>query len=146
MGNYVPYIKVFPISSCPFLTLISSLIHQLYHLVYHLFYFEQIAACNQLRIRKIYILYCYCLVAKSCQTLCNPMNCSTSGFSVHHYLPEFAQAHFHWVSDAIQLSDSLLPPYPLAFSFSQHQVLFQWVSSLYQMAKALELWLQHQSF
>ena len=42
-----------------------------------------------------------CLVAKSCLTLCNPMDCSTPGFPVLHYLPEFAQIHVHWVSDAI---------------------------------------------
>ena len=34
-----------------------------------------------------------CSVIKSCPTLCDPMNCSTSGFSVLHYLPEFAQIH-----------------------------------------------------
>ena len=44
---------------------------------------------------------CCCLVAKLCPTLCNPMDCSTSGFPVLHYLPEFAQTHVHWVSDAI---------------------------------------------
>ena len=32
-----------------------------------------------------------CSVAKSCLTICNPMNCSTTGFPVLHYLPEFAQ-------------------------------------------------------
>ena len=34
--------------------------------------------------------------------LCNPMDCSTPGFPVHHKLPEFTQTHVHWVSDAIQ--------------------------------------------
>ena len=34
---------------------------------------------------------CCCSVAKSCPTLCNPMDCSTPGFPVLHYLPEFAQ-------------------------------------------------------
>ena len=52
------------------------------------------------------------------------------GFSVHHYLPEFAQTHIHWVSDAIQPSHPLLPP-PLALNFSQHQGLFQWVSQFF---------------
>ena len=41
-------------------------------------------------------------VALSCPTLCDPMDCSLSGFPVHHQLPEFTQAHVHWVSDAIQ--------------------------------------------
>ena len=49
-------------------------------------------------------------VAKSCPTLCNQLNCSTPGFPVLHYLPEFAHTHVHWVSDAIQLSHPQLPP------------------------------------
>ena len=44
---------------------------------------------------------CCCLVAKSCPILCHPMDCSTPGFSVLHYLSEFAQIHVHRVSDAI---------------------------------------------
>ena len=47
---------------------------------------------------------CCCSVAKSCQTLCKPMDCSSPGFPDLHYLPEFAQTHVHWVSDAIQSS------------------------------------------
>ena len=43
----------------------------------------------------------FCSVAKSCLTLCNPMDCSTSGFPALHYLLEFAQVHVHLVSDAI---------------------------------------------
>ena len=81
----------------------------------------------------------------SCLTLCDPMNCSTTGFLVHHYLPEFAKTHVHLVSDAIQPSHPLLSPSP-AFSLSQHQGLFQWVSSSHQVAKVLEFQLQHQSF
>ena len=50
-----------------------------------------------------------------------------------------------WVSDAIQPSRPLLPP-SLALNLSQHQSLFQWVSSLHQVAKVLKLQLQHQSF
>ena len=85
-------------------------------------------------------------VAQSCLTLCNPMDCSTPGFPVHHQLPELAQTHIHWVSDAIQPSHPLLSLSPPAFNLCQHQVLFQWVSSLHQVAKVLELQLQHQSF
>ena len=84
-------------------------------------------------------------VAQSCLTLCDPMGCSTPGFPVHHQTLELAQTHVHWVSDAIQQSHPLLSRSP-AFSLSQHQHLFQWVSSLYQVAKVLELQLQHQSF
>ena len=50
-----------------------------------------------------------CSVAQSCPTLCNPMDCSTSGFPVLHYHLEFTQTHVHWVSDVIQLSHFLLP-------------------------------------
>ena len=77
--------------------------------------------------------------------LCNPMDCSTRGFPVLHYLLEFAQTYVHWVDDAIQPFHSLLPPSP-ALSLSQHQGLFLWVSSSYQVAKALMLQLQYQSF
>ena len=89
---------------------------------------------------------CYCSVAQSCLTLCNPLDCSTPGFPVLHNLLEFAQAHVHWVSDAIQPSRPLLSPSPPAFSLSQHPGLFQWVVSSHQVAKVLELQLQHQSF
>ena len=65
------------------------------------------------------------------------MNCSTPGFPVHHQLLELAQTHVHQVSDAIQRFHPLLSPSPPAFNLSQHQGLFQWVSSLHQMAKLL---------
>ena len=53
-------------------------------------------------------------VAQSCLTLCDPMNCSTPGFSVHHQLPEFTQTHVHRVGDAIQPSHPLSSPFPPA--------------------------------
>ena len=84
-------------------------------------------------------------VAQSCPTLCDSMDCSIPGFPVHHQLPEVAQTHVHWVSDAIQLSYPLSFPSSPAFSLSQHRGLLQWVSSLHQLAKVLELQLQHQS-
>ena len=69
--------------------------------------------------------------AQSCPTLCDPVDCSTPGFPVL----EFTETHVHWVDDAIQ------PSYPLSpsptFSLSQHEGLFQWVSSLHQVAKVL---------
>ena len=74
-------------------------------------------------------------VAQSCPTLCNPMDCSTPGLPVHHQLSEFMQTHVHRVGDAIQPSHLLLSPSPPALNLSQHQGLFQWVSSLYQWPK-----------
>ena len=96
----------------------------------------------------IYFCYthCCCSVAKLCPNLCDRMNCSMSGFPVLHYLLEFAQIHVHRVGDAIQPSHPLSSPSLPAFSLSQNQGLFQGVSSLHQMAKVLELQLQHQSF
>ena len=78
--------------------------------------------------------------------LCDPTDCSMPGFPVLHYLLEFAQTYVHWVSEVIQSSYLLLPASPPAFSISQHQGLFQWLSSWHQVAKELELQLQHQSF
>ena len=78
---------------------------------------------------------CCCSVAKLCLTLCDPMNCNMPGSSVLFYLLEFAQIHVHWVGDDIQPSHPLPPPYSFAFNLSQHQGLFQWVSSSHQVAK-----------
>ena len=85
-------------------------------------------------------------VTQSCPTLCNPMNRSTPGLPVHYHLPEFTQTHMHWVGDAIQPSHPLSSPIPPAPNPSQHQGLFQWVSSSNEVAKVLEFQLQHQSF
>ena len=54
------------------------------------------------------LLICCCSVTKLYPVLCNPMNYNTPGFFVFHYLPEFAQTHVYWVSDAFQ------PPHPLS--------------------------------
>ena len=87
-----------------------------------------------------------CSVTQLCPTLCNPVKCSMPGFPVLHDLPEFAQTHAHWISDAIQPSHPLSSPSPLALSLFQHQDLFQWIGSSCQVAKVLELQLQHQCF
>ena len=79
------------------------------------------------------------LVAPLCQTLCDPMNRSTPGLPVHHHLPEFTQTHIHRVGDAIQPSHPLSSPSPPAPNPSQHQSLFQWVNSLHEVTKVLEL-------
>ena len=86
-----------------------------------------------------------CSDAQSCSTLCNFMDRSMPGLPVHYQLPELAQTHLHWASDATQTFHPL-SPLPPAFNLSQHQGLFKWVTSSYQVAKLLELQLQHQSF
>ena len=91
----------------------------------------------------IYNYVLYFSVAQSCPTLCDPIDCRTSGFPVLHYLPELAQTHVHWVSDAIQPSSSVIP---FSFNLSQHQGLFHSVNSSHQVVKVLELQLQHQCF
>ena len=85
-------------------------------------------------------------VAQLCPTLCDPMNRSTPDLPVHHQLLEFTQTHVHWVGDAIQPSHPLSSPFPHAPNPSQHQSLFQWVSSSHEGAKVLEFQLQHHSF
>ena len=70
--------------------------------------------------------------------ICEPTECSTPGFPVLHYLSELIQAHVHSVDDSIQLSHPLSSPSPPTFNLSQHQGLFQWVSSSHQVAKVLE--------
>ena len=64
-------------------------------------------------------------------SLCNPMDCNTPDFPVLHCLPEFAQTRVLWVDDTIQPSCPLSSSSPSAFNLSQHQGLFQWVSSLF---------------
>ena len=68
-------------------------------------------------------------VAWPCLTLCDPMDCSTPSFPVHHQLLELTQTHVHWVGDGIQPSHPLLSPSPPVFNLSQNQDLFKWVSS-----------------
>ena len=87
---------------------------------------------------------CCCSVAKSCLTLCDSRDCNIPGSSVLHY----PQSLLKFMSiESLMLSNHLIlcyPPSPSAFSHSQHQGLFQRVSSLHQVDKVLEL--QHQSF
>ena len=72
---------------------------------------------------------------QSCPTLCNPMDCSTPGFPVHHQLPALAQTRDNRVGDAFQPPHPLLSPSPPVFNLSQHQGFFQRVSSSHQVAK-----------
>ena len=75
------------------------------------------------------------LIAYSCPTLCDPMDCSMPGLPVNHQLPELTQTYVHSISDAIQSSHPLSLPSSPAFNLSQHQGLFKWVSSSHQVAK-----------
>ena len=52
----------------------------------------------------IHIIY---VVVLSHVQLCDPMDCSTPGFPVLHFLLEFAQTYVHWINDAIQPSHPL---------------------------------------
>ena len=94
---------------------------------------------------------CYCSVAKSCLTPCDPMDCNVPGFSILHCLPEFAQIYVHWADDAIQPAHPPLPPslllpsiFPSIRIFSNDSGHFLWVSFSHQVAKVSEL--QHQFF
>ena len=91
------------------------------------------------------ILESFSSATQLCLTLCNPMDCSTPDLPVHHQLPEPTQTHVHLISDAMQPSHPLLSSSPLAFNLSQHQGLFQLVSSSHLRAKLLKFQLQHQS-
>ena len=53
----------------------------------------------------------------SVMTVCDPMDCSTAGFPVHHQLPELIQTHVHQVGDAIQPSHPLSSPSPPTFKY-----------------------------
>ena len=88
--------------------------------------------------REIHSFVQFSSIAQSCLTLCDPMNCSTTGFLVHLQLQKLTQTHVHRVGDAIQPSHPLSSPSPPAFNFSQHQGLCQGVSSSHQVAKVLE--------
>ena len=77
--------------------------------------------CSSLRLHSVQ----FSSVAQLCPTLCDPMDCSTPGFPVHHQLPELAQTHVHQVGDAIQPFHPLSSPSLPAFNLSQHQGLFQ---------------------
>ena len=67
----------------------------------------------------------FSLVAQSCPTLCDPMDCSMPCFPAHHQLPELAQTHVNWVSDAIQPSHI----YCILILF----LLFSWSSFLHSV-------------
>ena len=96
---------------------------------------EHFQGLSMMKLVSMLYLFCCCAVTQSCLTLCNPMDCSTPGFSVLHHLP-YVQTHVHWAGGAIQQSNSLSSP--STFNLSQHQSLFQWDYSSHQVAKVLE--------
>ena len=85
-------------------------------------YFAHLNAQVYVYCNKITIMYsiifkyiCCCSVAQLCLTLCDPVDCSMTGFPVLHYLREVAETHAHWVSDAMQPSYPLSTPSPQTF-------------------------------
>ena len=85
-------------------------------------------------------------VAKSCSTLCDPMNHNTPGLPVHHQLLKFTQTNVHRVGDAIQPSHPLSLPSPPAPNPSSIRVFSKESTLHMRFAKVLEFQLQHQSF
>ena len=63
--------------------------------------------CNSYNILKL--IFQFSSITQSCPTFCDPMNCCTPGFPVHHQLPKPTQTHVHWVGEAIQPSHPVIP-------------------------------------
>ena len=86
-----------------------------------------------------------CSVTKLCLPLCDPWTvvCQASlSFTISQSFLRLMSTESVMPSNHLFLS----PPSPLALSLSQHHGLFQWTGSSHQVAKVLELQLQHQSF
>ena len=82
---------------------------------------------------------CCCSVTQLCPTLCDPVDCSTPGFPVLYYFPEFV----HLMSiESMMPSNHLILCHPLLLLPS----IFPTISSSHEVAKLLEFQLQHQSF
>ena len=88
-------------------------------------------------------LFQFSSVTQSCPTLCVPMDCSTqASLSITN-----SQSLLKLMSiKSVMPSNYLSSPSPPTLNLSQHWGLFQWVSSLHQIAKVLEHQVQHQSF
>ena len=84
------------------------------------FWFEEPGGTQGVKFRHLWDIRTHCSVAKLCLMLCDPMDCSTQGFPVLHYLPEFAWVPVRWVGDAVWPSHSLLPSFPFTFNLSQN--------------------------
>ena len=96
---------------------------------------------------KLYMLFFFIVVRMLSHVwLLSTLWAADTRLSVLNYLPKFAKTHVHWVSETIQPSHSLFSPSPPILNLSYCKGLFQWVGSSHQVAKILELHLQHQSF
>ena len=117
--------------TCPFSTEMVS--NKAEHFLKNQMY---LASCEHKKKSEVLpiFLFCCCSVTTSYLTLWDPMDCSTPGFPVLHYLPEFNKTHLHWVNDFIQSSYPLSPPSP-ALKLSQDQGLSKWVSCSNQVGK-----------
>ena len=89
------------------------------------------------------MMYCCCSVAKSHPTLCHSMDCRMTYLPVLHCLPEFAQTHFHWISDAIQSSHSLSPLLLLSSIFLSFKVFSNVLALCIRCPKYWSLWISH---
>ena len=96
-------------------------------------------------VKPIHLVFCWCYsVVKSHLTLCDPTECSMPGLTTSQSFPKFMSIKL------VMPSNHLILWYPLlllpSFNLSQHWSLFQWVGCSHQVAKVLQLQLQHQSF
>ena len=83
-------------------------------------------------------------VAQLCATLCDPMDCTTPGFSVQYQLPELPQTHAHEVCDAIQPSHPLLSPLLLPSAFPSIRVFSneaKWVKVVKRYKLSVITWI-----
>ena len=126
----------------PFWPFPEILVHSIYLSSIYM-YNTRFTLLTNFKMYNMLLLSCFS-VTQLCLTLCSSMDCCTPGFFVRHYLSEFVQTHAHWVDGAIQPSHPLLPPFSPALNLSQHQGVFQWVSSSHQVTRVLQLQLQHQ--
>ena len=86
-------------------------------------YYDKVFSSISLMLLYFFIILLPCCSApKSSLILCDPMNCSTPGFPVLHYLPQFAQIHVHWINNAIWPSHPLPHTFPFAFNFPRIRV------------------------
>ena len=138
----MPFSQIIPPSPTEskrlFCTSVSLLLSRIQGYRYHLSKFDIYALVKSLFLKGI-LCHQFSSVVQLCPTLCDPMNRSTPSLPVHHQLPECTQTHVRRVSDAIQPSHPLSSPSPPAPSRSQHQSLFQWVNSSFEVAKLLEI-------